>query len=416
MEVARGARLRINLRRSLIDGLFCCAMVGAGELYLAAFALQIGLPAVISGLVPTLPMLAGAVLALLAPRCMRAVGSLRRWVWVTAAIQGLAFVPLSIGAAMGTLPGWMLFACAFLYWSAGLSCASGWNTWITTLVPASLRAHYFGRRTRALQAAQLAALLCAGLLLRHCERSGRELQAFAWIFGAAALARWASAAMLAAHDEPVAMPAGYRLIPRRKLLKELGSQSYGRVIAFLFVLQVGVQFASPYFTPFMRQELGLDYATFMALIATAFVGKICCLPAFGRLARARGVDALMKIGAFGVVPVAIPWMFSSSLLVLFPTQFLAGAVWSAVELAIYLSFFERAKEIDRASILSVYNLTNALAYAIGSLAGGALLAGLGSSHFAYLWVFGTSTALRLFAPWLWMRSNRPVPRDPALVD
>jgi MFS family permease len=391
----RADGLEQNLRRSWLDGIFCCVMVGAGEHSLAAFGLALGVSAAAAGLIPTLPMLAGALLALLAPRGVRALGSLKRWVWISAAVQACAFVPLALGAAAGRYPGWGVFAAAILYWSAGLACGSAWNTWITTLVPGPIRAQYFGRRTRALQLAQLAAVLAAGALLHLGDERGRELWGFAAVFALAALARWTSAAYLAAHSEPVALPSGYRLIPPAELLRSLTRERYGRWIAYLFALQFSVQLASPYFTPYMLRELELGYGTFMALLATVYLGKVACLPWHARMARTRGPVALLRRASWTIALVAVPWLLSDALPVLFLAQLAAGAAWSAFELAIYLLFFEHASEAERASVLSLYNLTNAMAFTLGSLGGAWLLAQLAADRSAYLWVFGASTALRM---------------------
>jgi cyanate permease len=79
--------VRGNLRKSWLDGASYMLMVGFGEHYLPAFVLAIGLGDVFSGWVATLPMLAGALLQLATPHLVERVGSLRRWVVLTAALQ-----------------------------------------------------------------------------------------------------------------------------------------------------------------------------------------------------------------------------------------------------------------------------------------------------------------------------------------
>ena len=72
-------------------------------------------------------------------------------------------------------------------------------------------------------------------------------------------------------------------------------------------------------------------------------------------------------------------------------QFAAGAVWAAYELAMFLLFFETCRREERTSILTQFNLANAVALVIGALIGGLVLKLLDKSHEAYLVLFGLSS-------------------------
>jgi hypothetical protein len=60
-----------------------------------------------------------------------------------------------------------------------------------------------------------------------------------------------------------------------------------------------------------------------------------------------------------------------------------------------LLFLETIPETERTSLLTLYNVANSLALAVGSLIGAAILNGIGISVTAYLWVFAASTAGRV---------------------
>ncbi len=400
MKHTRALALERNLKNSWIDGLFCCVMVGSGELALAAFGLALGLSVTSVGLIPTLPMLAGALLALFASRGVRALRSMRRFVVATAAIQAGAFLPLALGAWYGSFPAWGLFLAATLYWTMGLACGAGWNTWITTLVPRPIRAHYFGRRSRALQFTQGAALVGAGLLLEASERRGAELAGFGLVFSVACAARLVSAAFLARHDEPQPLPLGFRLLPRAEIWRSLTRRTWGRLIGCLFALQFSMQLATPYCAPYLRRALQLDYAPFMALLATLFLGKLLGLAWFARYARRHGSVALLRLAALALVPSALPWIVSSAPWALFTGQLATGVATGALELSIYLAFFDHAEASERASVLSIYGVTNALAFTLGAVAGAGLLEFLGTRPDSYRILFAVSCALRVLAPWL----------------
>ncbi|MEX0668834.1 MAG: hypothetical protein WD060_00040, partial [Pirellulales bacterium] len=75
----RGSRRR-DLLVSTIDAMAFSVMVGCGETYLPAFALALGMGPIASGMVASVPILAGAVIQLAAPLAVARVGSNRRWV------------------------------------------------------------------------------------------------------------------------------------------------------------------------------------------------------------------------------------------------------------------------------------------------------------------------------------------------
>ena len=64
----------------------------------------------LSGLVASVPMMAGALLQLASPVAVRKLGSHRRWVIVCATCQALSFIPLVAAAVVGYLPAFWVFA------------------------------------------------------------------------------------------------------------------------------------------------------------------------------------------------------------------------------------------------------------------------------------------------------------------
>src|SRR5690242_637181 len=103
--------LRRNLRASLIDGAAVSIMTGIGEVYLPAFVLAIDpRAAVSSGLVASIPLLAGTIIQLRLSALVRRLGSVRRAVVLTAVIQALTFLPLMGSAMARTVPVITVFA------------------------------------------------------------------------------------------------------------------------------------------------------------------------------------------------------------------------------------------------------------------------------------------------------------------
>jgi MFS family permease len=388
------SRLRRNLRASLVDGAAFSVMVGAGETYLPAFVLAMGMGEVVAGLVATVPLLAGAVLQLASPAAVRLLGSHRLWVVLCAAIQAASFFPLAVAAYVGRIPAPAIFLIAAVYWGAGLATGPAWNTWVGTIIPSRIRTRYFARRTRLSQLAVLVGFLGAGITLETCAGIGRTMHAFCVLFVVAGVSRLVSAHFLARQSEPVPLAAGQRDVPVGELIGRFRQRGDARLLLYMLSVQTGIWIAAPYFTPYMLRQLTLDYSRYAVLIAAAYVARIVSLPLLGSLAHRFGALRLLWIGGTGIVPLAGLWIVSESYLYLLVVQLGAGVAWAAYELATFLLFFETIPEDERTSVLTTFNLANASAQVSGSVLGGVLLNMLGENHAAYYVVFGVSSVVR----------------------
>ena len=369
-------------------------MVGIGETYIPAFALAVGLGEVTAGLTATVPMVAGAVLQMVSPRLARRFGSHRRWVVVCAAAQALCFGPLVWAALLGRISAAGVLLIATGYWGFGLAAAPAWNTWMARLVPTRLRTGFFATRTRALQVAVLAGLLTGGIILQWTSVRGAALAGFALLFAVAGCARLISTAFLAAQGEPDGPVEPERMVAPHRLLHRL-RHAEGRLLLYMASVQVMAQMAAPYFTPFMLKQLRLSYGAYMLLLAAAYLAKALASPLLGRFAHRSGAKHLLWFGGLGIVPLAALWMVSSAVPYLLVIQLLAGVLWGAYELASFLLMLETIPNEERTSILTTFNLLNAVAIATGSLIGGAVLRLAGGGREAYLLLFLVSSAGRL---------------------
>lgn len=371
------SRMRSDLRAMLADGVSFSAMVGLGESYLPAFVLALGYGSVAAGLVATLPMLAGAMFQLVTPAAVRLLDSHRRWVVLCASLQALSFLPLIAGAINGQMDLWLIYFSVSLYWGLGMSTGPAWTAWATTLVPIRLRASYFARRARASQAALVMALLMAGALLDLGKAEGKIFGTFGLLFAMALSSRAISAACLASQSEPRPAPIGDTRISLEMIRGHVRTGGHGRLLVYLLVFQLSVWIAAPYFTPYMLGPLGLSYSEYTWLTACAFAARVLVLPTIGRLVERFGTKRVLLGASVGIAPLPAMWLVSDDFVFLLVLQLVSGAVWAAFELASMLTFFERIPPHGQTSVLTVYNLANALAIVAGSAIGGWLLS-LGS--------------------------------------
>lgn len=391
---SRRRLLRKNLRASVADGAAFSVMVGIGETYFPAFVLALGLGEIASGLVASVPLLIGAMLQLISPLAVTWLGSNRRWVITCVWLQALSFVPLAIGALAGRMSAVAVFAAVSLYWGAGLGAGPAWNTWMETVVPFRVRAPFFAMRTRLGQGGVLLGFLAGGAALQYGRHSQQVLGAFAAIFAVACVCRFLSGRFIFRQTEPVSIHREQRQVPLGELWTRIRNGQSERTLTYFLAVQVAVQISGPYFSPFMLGQLRISYLDFVGLLATSFVGKIVALTVCGRFAARFGARRLLWFGGIGIMPVSGLWLYAHAYWQLMIVQLVAGIVWAAYELAMFLLFFETVRREERTSILTTFNLANAVALVIGALIGGGVLKYLGASREAYLFLFAVSSFAR----------------------
>lgn len=394
-----------NLAAMMADGVAFSVMVGISETWLPAFVLARGMSPLVAGLIATVPLLLGSVLQLMTPLLLRRFGSPRRFVVSAAATQAGSLLGLVAMALVPSLPDWLVFVPATIYWAAGLSTGPAWNTWVEALVPAHVRAGFFARRSRLCHLGVLTGLVAGGLMLRG-SAPDRVLVCFAGLFGVGTAARGISAAMLACQTDvrlspsvslpPVSGGSLVRWIDSLRASVQRPGPA-GRLVLFLLAVQTAVNISGPYFTPFMLKSLELPWLHYMLLLSLGFAGKMLSLPWAGRFVNRAGPDWLLWIGSLGIIPISALWMVSQSLWYLCCVQLLSGLVWGCYELAMLLQFFRRIPAERRVAILTIYNLGNSAAMVAGSLIGAVILRQLGETRTAFLTVFVVSSAARALA-------------------
>lgn len=390
--------LRRDLWASIVDAGLFSIMVGMGETYLPAFILALDEhDEIASGLVAAIPMVAGAILQLITPWLVRKVGSHKRYVVGSAVVQASSLLLLPIAAYIGAAASWLVFFAASIYWAAGLGTSAAWNTWIEGMVPRRVRTKFFARRVRVGQACILIGFLTGGFGLQAARHTPWGMTAFSIVFTVASIFRFTSALFLTLQTEPRHTRIRERYVTIRDLSSGRKGEASARLLAYLFVVQVAVYMSGPFFAPFMLKKMSMEYHVYAMLIGITYLGKVVALPIWGRLAHYAGPHRLLWIGGIGIIPVSGLWVVSRSLGYIAFLQFAGGVTWAAYELAMFLMFFETIPREERTSVLTVYNLGNALAQVSGAFVGALWLVWQFRTLEAYLWLFLLSSLGRTLA-------------------
>jgi MFS family permease len=369
-------------------------MTGTAEWQFALFALAIGLSEVAAGLVATVPLALGALLQLVTPWGVRRLGSIRRWVWMCAAVQAMSLLPLVIGAFLGGMPWWVLYATTCLYWAAGYATAPPWQAWFTSLVPGSIRARYTASRNRFVQGG-LAAGILAGLFLQVGEDGGWPLLAFAALFLVSFLSRSFSAACLAHQSEAEAGLVQRIEVPTPGVVRRhFADRRTRQLLFYMLAFFLSVFMTAPYFVPYLRGELEFEYWQITMILFLMIGTKVLVLPAVGRFAKRHGPARLLWIGALATTPLPALWLVSDSFWYLLSLQVLTATGWACWETATFLLIFDIIPAERRTPVMTLYQLAQALAFLLGSLLGAAVLELVGVGRLGYMAIFLASSLMR----------------------
>jgi MFS family permease len=386
------------MRLSLADALFYALMVGAGEVYFLADAVRLGATSLEQALVITLPLCVGTLGPLMALGLLGRFRRRKAVVVSAATLQALILFTIVLTDTKGTLSPRVLIGLASAYQMCAQAAGTAWASWYGDLVPARVRGRYFATRNRIAQVATSGSLIVAGLLLQRLEPGSAGTVApgagglgYAIIFGAAGLFRLVSAVLLALSPEPPAQ----LLSNRRETLSFARSDEalpVRRILLFAAALQLTVYMASPYFGPFMLEELRLSYTEYMAGSLAVVVLKFASLPSWGRLIDRYGARAAFLLAVVLVALVPLPWLWVRGVAMVIVAQALSGLSWGGHEVSQFSLLLETSHARSRLHVFAMMSVFTGVAQLTGSLLGGWLLMSVDRN---FLVVFVVSAACRL---------------------
>ncbi len=385
-----------SMQLSRVDAAVYAVMVGLGEAYFLADAVRLGATPAQIALLVGLPLAVGAAGPVLALRLLRVLGR-RKPVVVGAAAGQVAILFLLAGLdATGRTTTDLLIAISTAYQICAQSAGTAWSSWFGDLVPAPERGRYFATRNRGAYAGTLLGLVVGGLILNRFEPARAGVAGavggtgFALVYLLAGLSRCVSLGLLVASREGrfSGMPDRTRVV--RFLRTERGTGAW-RLVLLIGLLQVTVYLASPFFNPFMLEELAFTYLEYMAASACLVVAKVLVLPLWGRWIDRHGSQGALARGGLMLALVPLPWVFVNDLWGVLLCQALSGFAWSGFEVSSFSLLLELGYRRMRPTIFAAQSVVTGSAQLLGSLAGSALLsAAVDARH-----IFALSSALRV---------------------
>lgn len=382
--------LNRSMRLSVAEGGLATAMGSLfSGVFLTGFVLAMGATPLQIGILFALPSICG-IAQLAGSYWIERKGSSRGLCLAASALSRLLYVPVLLvslfhaGESSNVRVWWIIgiMALSGVFGSLG---GVAWLTWIRALVPARLRVSFLGRRNLVNSALSFVLCMIGGAIVDRWG-GGEEgrLGGFIVVFVMAMICGLVSLAMMSRipQGDVPSCPRGREPIGRM-LLSPLRESNYRRIVMFYAVWNLAVNVATPFFSVFFLEKLGLPIWFIVVLNTLNSVSGLAANNFWTRLANRFGLKPIVLVASLGdalyplcLVFVDAPWAWVL-LLVHFSGVFSAPVAIGPDNFVLKL-----APEQNGSSYMAVFKAVVGLATALAAVLGGWLAGSLSGSELA----------------------------------
>lgn len=394
--------LRISIREGSFAALHFTFTTGA---FLTGFALYMGANDLQLAWILAVPM--AAQLFQLAGAWMLEHTGHRRAITIGTALTGrllwlpMAFIPLLPHHAIPVFIGFYLLSSALQNMAGPV-----WVSWMSDLVPSSLRGRYFANRNLIVGLITMPAGLLAGLMMDAARDAGGEYEGYVALFAIASVCALCSWWLIRhQHDpgftpEPVKMSLSYWLKPFQE-------RGFRRIVWFYLFFLSGVSIASPFFSAHLMKNLQWNYRWIVASFLVTSVVSLMSQRFWGKAIDRWGHKPVLYACILGVSTVPLPYAFCPYDMKwpIFLNAVLAGMFWPGMGLTMFNLMIAASPQKGRALFVASLSALSGVVNFLSSMAGGWIAHALDFMHMQwgaltivnYQALFALSAVLRLFS-------------------
>jgi MFS family permease len=370
----RRSLLRQALRYSFLEGAFSVVMFGLLQTFAVPALMALGAAEIGVANLTGLAALSAGLIQLAAPRLASFVPSRRVLVVRCVLVQAGACVLL---AGTGFLPAQVAIPAAVLayaFYGMSGSVANGpWASWMSDLIPASIRGRYFAQRGLWLGLIHGSIVLGTGYVL-HLIRQGGDAApwwAFAGVFIVAAACRVASGLFLRKQYEPqLTEPTPAHDFTYWQFLAKVRESNFTRFVVGFAFLNAAAFFAGAFSAVYVLRDLRYGYGTLAFLSIVSLASSLFFVRFWGRVSDRYGNRFVLRICALSIVPIPLIYATSTSIGALAAAHAIGGAVWSGFGLSGFNYVMEAATPKRRVRCFAYMNVTVGVLAAAAAIAGG----------------------------------------------
>lgn len=387
-----------------------------GPIYLSGLAGMLGVPIAWVTWVTALPWL-GSLGQVVGIWGLGRARSLKRYsLWLAGIARASWLLPLA-AAAIWTLRGefaaeragtWFGLVAITAFFAAllGSSSAMAWMSWVSEIVPVSLRGRFFGARQRFVTVGTMTAHAAAMFFLGRAFDGGAG-RGYGMLGALAVVSAAVSTFLLA--KVPDARPRTGRIAPAVAVRAALADPVYARTLIAVALFAGTLQIGGPYFPYYFTHEVGLSMGEVAFWVFLTHLGALLASGFWGRqIDQGAGPERVLWCAATFYVFSPLPYLSRSAEFLRWvgPLEyFINGFAFAGYTLGL-TTLIMRVAPAGRNSVhFSIYTAACGLASALGAILGGKLAVWLAPwGGFRALWVV-TSLARALGVVGLWMLAS-----------
>jgi len=370
----RRSLLRQALRYSFMEGAFSVVMFGLLQTFAVPALMALGAAEVGVANLTGMAALSAGLIQLAAPRLASLVPSRRVlvvWCVMTQAGACVVFAGVGFLPAQVAIPAAVL---AYAFYGMSGSVANGpWASWMSDLIPESIRGRYFAQRGLWLGLVHGSIVLGTGYVLHLIRWGGAAAPwwAFAGVFGVAAASRVISGLCLRKQYEPKpAEPTPAHDFTYWQFLTKVKESNFARfVVAFAF-LNAAAFFAGAFSAVYVLRDLRYGYGTLAFFSIVSLASSLFFVRFWGRISDRYGNRFVLRVCALCIVPIPLIYGTSTSIGALAAAHAIGGAVWSGFGLSGFNYVMEATTPKRRVRCFAYMNVTVGVLAAAAAIAGG----------------------------------------------
>jgi len=334
--------------------------------FLIVFALALGASNTVVGILGALPSIAMVLMEI--PGAKLVEYFRRKTIFtVTTTLSRLTWLLIILVPYLFTKHTLWFLGSAFLFMRCLEYLADpSWASWAADLVPDKVRGAFWGRRNMLVGLAGMLASLAAGAYLDLFPKD--SYTGFAVLFGVGILIGLYSTKLMRKVKEPE-----YRDHDHHRLRDFFTVDGQFRTYCWIMIAYYfAVNLASPLFTAYMLENLGLSYTYFVIAGAIATASRILAHPHFGYVSDKFGDKPVAVISLLGtaLVPLAFIFVTKETLWLIIPAQILSGIAWAGHDLSTWNLLLDLTNREKRAMQIAEYSMLTNIPMIISPILGG----------------------------------------------
>ncbi|MEM4336198.1 MAG: MFS transporter [Candidatus Anstonellales archaeon] len=361
-----------NLKYSIYDGAAYSAAVGAGESYVAPYAIFRGATNEYLGFLASFPALFSAIFQLSAPYVLNRLKNRKGIVLFGVFLNALSWLLMLSTVLISMEIALILFLIFFTMYAATNAFAGTlWSSWIADLVPENIRGRFFGKRNAITQFVSLLSTLLAGIMLGFLQ-DGTTALGFAVLFFASFIFRMVSLSFLRKIDDPP-HPSKMKTENPLRFFRTRNTREAKNVILLSALFFFSVTLAGPFFVAYMLRDLGFNYFEYTLVVIASSIARVIAMPYWGEISDRFGNKTVLTLGVFFVSFVPFLWLLSRSAYVIALIEIFSGFVWAAFDLSMFNYLIGSVRKDEIPSYMGNYSFFTGVARFIGPNVGAFLI-------------------------------------------